>query len=102
MYFSWYLAHFKTKYNIYKQPKTMMRHTQLQQKEKSKEIAVSPITAPNSQKVYVELQNVTPAMSSESDSPNSSLHPVHRSSALIAHFHHHLIPAVTLLIQVQL
>ena len=50
---------------------------QLHKKEKSKEIAVSPITAPNSQKVYVELQNVMPAMSSESDSPNSSLHPVH-------------------------
>ena len=50
---------------------------QLQKKEKSKEIAVSPITAPNSQKENVELQNVTPAMSSESESPNSSLHPVH-------------------------
>ena len=50
---------------------------QLQKKEKSKEITVSPITAPNLQKVYVELQNVTPAMSSESDSPNSSPHPVH-------------------------
>ena len=47
---------------------------QLQKKEKSKEIAVSPITAP---KVYVELQNVMPAMSSESDSPNTSPHPVH-------------------------
>ena len=50
---------------------------QLQKEEKSKEITVSPITAPNLQKVYVELQNVTPAMSSESDSPNSSPHPVH-------------------------
>ena len=50
---------------------------QLQKKEKSKEITVSPITAPNSQKVYVEMQNVTPAMSSESDSLNSSPHPVH-------------------------
>ena len=50
---------------------------QLQKKEKSNEIAVSPITAPNSQKVYVELQTVAPAVSSESDSPNSSPHPVH-------------------------
>ena len=50
---------------------------QLQKKEKSTEIAVSPITAPNSQKVYVELQTVAPTVSSESDSPNSSLHPVH-------------------------
>ena len=50
---------------------------QLQKKEKSKEITVSPITAPNSQKVYVEMQNVTPAISTESDSPNSSPHPVH-------------------------
>ena len=50
---------------------------QLQEKENSNEIAVSPITAPNSQKVYVELQTVVPAMSSESDSPNSSPHPVH-------------------------
>ena len=50
---------------------------QLQKKEKSNEIAVSPITAPNSQKVYVELQTVAPTVSSESDSPNSSPHPVH-------------------------
>ena len=50
---------------------------QLHEKENSNEIAVSPITAPNSQKVYVELQTVVPAMSSESDSPNSSPHPVH-------------------------
>ena len=125
MHFSWYLAHFKTKYNIYKQTITMMWHTgnsrkerrsaidqpssdseqlntdsdesdisevesfqetfktsspdgpQLQEKENSNEIAVSPITAPNLQKVYVELQTVVPAMSSESDSPNSSPHLVH-------------------------
>ena len=38
---------------------------QLQKKEKSTEIAVSPITAPNSQKVYVELQTVAPTVSSE-------------------------------------
>ena len=50
---------------------------QLQEKETSNEIAVSPITAPNLQKVYVELQTVVPAMSSESDGPNSSPHPVH-------------------------
>ena len=50
---------------------------QLQKKEKSNEIAVSPITAPNLQKVYVELQTVAPTVSSESDSPNSSPHPVH-------------------------
>ena len=50
---------------------------QLQEKENSKEITVSPITAQNLQKVYVEMRNVTPAMSSESESPNGSPHPVH-------------------------
>ena len=34
MHFSWYLAHFKTKYNIYKQPISMMRHTGNLHKEK--------------------------------------------------------------------
>ena len=51
------------------------RRPTIAEKEKSNEIAVSPITAPNSQKVYVELQTVAPTVSSESDSPNSS--PVH-------------------------
>ena len=48
----------------------------LQQKDKSKKITVSPITSPNSEKVYVELQNVGSAMSSESDIPTSSPHSV--------------------------
>ena len=48
----------------------------LQQKDKSKKITVSPITSPNSEKVYVELQNVGSATSSESDIPTSSPHSV--------------------------
>ena len=47
-----------------------------QQKDKSKKITVSPITSPNSEKVYVELQNVGSATSSESDIPTSSPHSV--------------------------
>ena len=41
-----------------------------------KKNTVSPITSPNSEKVYVELQNVGSAMSSESDIPTSSPHSV--------------------------
>ena len=48
----------------------------LQKKGNSKKVAVSPITSANLQKVYVELQNVMSANSSESDIPTSSLHPV--------------------------
>ena len=48
----------------------------LQQKDKSKKITVSPITSPNSEKVYVELQNVRSATSSKSDIPTSSPHSV--------------------------
>ena len=59
---------------------------QFHEKENSNEIAVSPITAPNSQKVYVELQTVVPAMSSESDGPNSSPHPVHLEFSTDASF----------------
>ena len=73
----------------------------LQKKDKSKKIAVSPITSPNLQKVYVELQNVMSAMSSKSDIPTSSLHPVYLEFSTDPHFHCHLIPVVTLLIQVQ-
>ena len=46
-------------------------------KKSQMKLQFSPITAPNSQKVYVELQTVAPTVSSESDSPNSSSHPVH-------------------------
>ena len=48
----------------------------LQQKDKSNKITVSPITSPNSEKVYVELQNVGSAMSSKCDIPTSSPHSV--------------------------
>ena len=44
--------------------------------QNQKKIAVSPITSPNSQEMYVELQNVMPATSSESDIPTSSPHHV--------------------------
>ena len=74
---------------------------QLQEKENSNEIAVSPITAPNLQKCMWNCKLLCLQCLQNLMVPIVLRILFTWSSALIPHFHHHRIPVVTLLIQVQ-